>query len=1252
MFTKINIDKYIKESASDRSISKGLQLYFDRAVVSFELIDNNQVFAKVQGTTLYKVGITIQQNNKIIASCTCPYNYGGLCKHQIAVLYQLKNYLKNNIVTETIGLEQLSISKKNHNTEEFIEIKNYENLSIAAIQNISKGVYYNYNSFDISLDGISSDFVIFKVRNWEGDNNVEFQFIKDKLYFNCTCNSDVKTLCKHQLAVLYEVKREFGKYFFNTVKASNVDKIINEAAKSLGLPPNIDHKKFFKIDYSNNKLVALPTGEAAGLISISENLVKENEFISVVNQDFNPLSISNYNENYGLGFVFFIRETDSRFNPYAYIEFLLISGKLGKNDAKLINPIRELDDYDSNKIQLSSTDEELFKLSKLSSVSFIDDYVESHDLAVPEYQKALNKLISKHYESIMPKIKELLISKPFIYKTFSKSLTTSELQPIKISYKTVELFFNLTESDLFYSLDLVVKLGNIALAVDDENLIYHRPFILEYFSEFYFISNSQDDYIIAENIEQELGVKIAKNNFLGLFENYIQPISKKYKINFDIKSILIKKEQPKQMKKQLYISELGNFILFKPYVLYNETMQVNILEHGTILEYADGTVIESYRNFEFEKQYYDLIKSIHPKFKNQFNDNFFHINFNDFVENQWFLNAFDNLKTDNVEVFGLSDLKKFKYSTHKAVVNVNISSGQDWFDVKIEVAFGDEHISLKDLKKAVLKNEKFVKLSDGTLGILPEEWFAKFERYLRQGQVKKDELKISKLKFSIIDELFDEKDYAEIMQEIKEKQQRLKDFSEIKKLKVPAKLKGELRDYQKAGYNWLNFLDEFKWGGILADDMGLGKTIQVLAFLLKKTPSAKKASLIVLPTTLLFNWDQEIEKFAPSLKVFFHYGTNRAKDVKEFKNYDIIITTYGTMTRDIAILQKYKFNYVILDESQAIKNPNSQRFKAATLFKADNRLALTGTPIENNTFDLFAQMEFLNPGFLGTQKQFKNDYSNAIDKDQNPVIAAELQNLINPFILRRTKEQVATELPPKIEDVIFCEMEKEQRNVYDAFRNKYRNMLLNKIEDDGLGKSKIYVLEGLMKLRQICDSPEILAEEENYGKDSVKIKELVRHIKQKTGNHKILVFSQFVKMLSVIKRELQKEDIIYEYLDGKSSRKGRQASVEHFQSDEKCRVFLISLKAGGTGLNLTAADYVYIVDPWWNPAVENQAIDRCYRIGQDKKVIAYRMICKNTIEEKIMKYQAKKQKIASDIISTDESFIKQLDKSDIEDLFT
>jgi SNF2 family DNA or RNA helicase len=377
-------------------------------------------------------------------------------------------------------------------------------------------------------------------------------------------------------------------------------------------------------------------------------------------------------------------------------------------------------------------------------------------------------------------------------------------------------------------------------------------------------------------------------------------------------------------------------------------------------------------------------------------------------------------------------------------------------------------------------------------------------------------------------------------------------------------------------------------------------------------------------------------------------GNSRAGNTADFGKFDIIISTYGSLLNDIEFLKDFKFNYVILDESQAIKNPNSKRYKAVRLLNSYNRLVLTGTPIENNTFDLYAQLNFLNPGLLGNISHFKNNFSDAIDKEKNVETSVLLGKIISPFLLRRTKENVAKELPEKTESIIYCEMEPEQRKVYEAYKNKYRDYLLNKIDENGAEKSQMYILEGLTKLRQICNSTALTNDEEDYGNYSAKLEILIENIKEKTGNHKILVFSQFVKMLQIVKERLDEENISYEYLDGKT--KNRQDNVNNFQSNEKIRVFLISLKAGGTGLNLTEADYVFIIDPWWNPAVENQAIDRCYRIGQTKNVLAYRMICKDTIEEKIVSLQLRKKAVATGIISIDEDK-KSFNINEVKELF-
>ncbi|MEP6613865.1 MAG: DEAD/DEAH box helicase, partial [Mucilaginibacter sp.] len=403
-------------------------------------------------------------------------------------------------------------------------------------------------------------------------------------------------------------------------------------------------------------------------------------------------------------------------------------------------------------------------------------------------------------------------------------------------------------------------------------------------------------------------------------------------------------------------------------------------------------------------------------------------------------------------------------------------------------------------------------------------------------------------------------------------------------------------------------------------------------------------NLVVVPTSLIFNWQQEIEKFAPSIRVRTIYGADRIKNIHDFDSCEVVLTSYGTLLADIVFLKDYVFNYIFLDESQQIKNPESQRYKAARLLKSRNKIALTGTPIENNTFDIYGQLSFACPGLLGSKLYFKQIYSQPIDMFKSTKRAMELQNKIKPFVLRRTKQQVATDLPEKTEMVVYCDMKPEQRTIYDAYEKQFRDYI-SATTSDKLEKKSMDVLKGITRLRQICDSPLLIKGEKMPGNASSKIDVLLEEIEGKMHQHKILVFSQFVSMLDLIRIELKSRQIGFTYLTGQT--RNRQAVIEEFQNNPDVRVFLVSLKAGGTGLNLTEADYVYLVDPWWNPAVENQAIDRCHRIGQDKKVVAVRLICPATVEEKIMLLQEAKTDLANDLIKTDASFFNSLNKNDL-----
>ena len=669
---------------------------------------------------------------------------------------------------------------------------------------------------------------------------------------------------------------------------------------------------------------------------------------------------------------------------------------------------------------------------------------------------------------------------------------------------------------------------------------------------------------------------------------------------FEIKTIQIA-PQPNVLLKEFN----NQFMMLQPQFVY-DTIEVeySLRPEDIVNTLPDGSLEIIKRDVPAEKQFFEMLRSLHQVFNNQRQNDFFYVHFNEVMKGNWFLNTVRYLQENNVTVKGMQELKRFRYNTSKPKWEMKAGSGIDWFDLKITVSFGDQQVALRDIRKAILSKQNIVVLGDGTFGVLPEEWLEQYGMLLKMGEEQKDGLlRVSKLHFTLIDELYNEIDDEGILKEIDIKKQKLRDIESIQTIQQSDHIQATLRPYQLSGFQWLQTLDELGWGGCLADDMGLGKTLQSITFLqYLKEKYAGSTHLVVCPTSLIYNWENELKKFAPQLRYHIYYGSGREFTDEHFENYDVVITSYGLVRNDMEQLLRFQWHYVILDESQAIKNPDAQTTKAVQLLKSKNRLILSGTPVQNNTFDLYAQFHFINPGLLGNKEFYKNEFANAIDKYNDAEKSRQLRKLVYPFLLRRTKEQVAKDLPDKTEIILWCQLLKEQRSVYEDYKNYYRNMLMQKIEEEGMAKAGMYVLEGLLRLRQVCDSPQLLKDAEVTTTQSIKTEELLREIEENTGNHKLLVFSQFTEMLHLIQQALQQKNITYCYLDGSTPAEKRKDQVELFQTSENIKVFLISLKAGGLGLNLTAADYVYIVDPWWNPAAEQQAIDRTHRIGQTKNI--------------------------------------------------
>ena len=576
----------------------------------------------------------------------------------------------------------------------------------------------------------------------------------------------------------------------------------------------------------------------------------------------------------------------------------------------------------------------------------------------------------------------------------------------------------------------------------------------------------------------------------------------------------------------------------------------------------------------------------------------------------------------------------------------NVTSGIDWFELSAAIDFGGITAELPALLEAIAKGSRSVELPDGSIGILPDSFAGQFEPMAALAHKHDGKLRYGRIQMALLDALLAGQPQSSVDEAFDRLREQLASGEQPKAEPEPPGFQGTLRQYQREGLGWLVFLEKLGLGGCLADDMGLGKTIQVLALLARRQQETQAAglpsrpSLVIVPRSLVFNWIEEARKFAPGLRVVNHTGTTRVDETGTLADWDIVITTYGTLRRDILTHRETEFDYVVLDEAQSIKNAASQAAKACRLLRARHRLALTGTPVENHIGELWSIFEFLNPGQLGSATRLRKFLADG--RGSTDVVA----RAVRPYLLRRTKSQVLSDLPEKTEQTLFVELGETQRKAYDELREHFRAELAGRIGRMGIGRSRIAVLEALLRLRQTA-CHQGLVDPTRVDESCAKLDTLLAQLDEVLDEgHKVLVFSQFTSFLSILRRRLDEKKTVYEYLDGRTT--DRQARVVRFQEDPDCKLFLVSLKAGGQGLNLTAADYIYILDPWWNPAVEAQAVDRAHRIGQTRRVFAYRLIAKDTVEEKILALQDRKRELADSIVRADESLIGGLTPEDVE----
>ncbi len=1245
--------KYIYNNGTDEVIRRGKKIFSSGYT---EMIEHDVLLGSITFrvrddayNTYYKVYISRYNNVQTISlRCSCPYNLGDICRHEAAALFRLQEMVDNN----QLGEEQNEYNQQ-HTVIKMkqLEMRTLRLLSapdaIPEAENFLRG--NKANIIEAAND------VVKATLNFDNKNYALLIRRNEERNFDtsCNCNSEHKhPLCFHKTILLLQLLNSYGPGYFETI--TNKDRDKNKLLALYGYSMDDDIEGKFEFTYRDGRPFLRVLDPSIKRVSAPAAELKKPFYMPQPQTEVVVEEKATETLYQKLGVVL---RYDAQ--QYPYIQVDVIKGEADDTSKQFTEKTERLDlTKFINTEDISEDDKMLVQnlrkvlpsevtryLNRNSPFSGIwENIIQQNNDELPEETRHLI------IEYLLPKYKKLFadISESNFVFTLpeKKSFITSNLRPAVLSNQYIQPQFSIALNNGKYEVSCFAKLLDAVVPVEKNAIA--SPLIFKYENTFYLWQNTEE-VLLAERFLNHDKIVVTEEDWNKQLTDFILPLTKKYDVQFSG----IQKEELRNIKPEmkLIIKEKGDYLLFQPFFDYNG-YAVKQEDKERIMVPSAGKLVIIHRNAEAEKVLIKKIENLHSSFIHTDGETLA-LKGNDVLKNNWFFLFADAVKEMNVPVYGFDALKKFRFNTAKPSTKIFISSNTDWFDAKIDIHFGEQKITVDDVKKALANKQQYVPLSDGTLGILPEDWIRRYSMLFAVGENKANSIKLSKYHFGVIEELYAQRNEEELFFKLEEKYERLKEHHTVKQIEPPQHLQNILRPYQASGFQWLNYLSEVNWGGILADDMGLGKTVQALSFLHHyKKEHGKLRALVVCPTTLMFNWENEIKKFTPSLKWYIHHGSGRMQQMELYANTEIIITTYGTLRSDIQLFTASVFDYVILDESQAIKNPQSKVTKAAGLLDAKNRLCMSGTPLQNNTFDMYAQMNFLNPGMLGSMEFFRQEFAIPIDKFGEKDQKEHLRKLLYPFILRRTKEQVAKDLPEKSEMILFCELGEEQRKIYDAYRNDYRDKILGVVEDKGVNKSQLTILQGLMKLRQICDSPAIVNDEEKYPNVSVKLEEIGREISENIGNHKALVFSQFLGMLALIKEKMKELEIDYEYFDGSTSAIDREKAIQRFQNDDNCRVFLISLKAGGVGLNLTAADYVYIVDPWWNPAVEQQAIDRTHRIGQTKNIFAYRMICKDTVEDKIIKLQERKRALAADLITDDTSFVKALTKEDVEYLFS
>lgn len=1178
----------IEDIADSMNILNNGKDYYRRGRVLALQIKGDSILAVVLGSSRYKVKIPLTDDISSDAECSCPYGGPG-CKHIVAVLYNWLNiqadYKDYQIKSNSLKENRKRIDPfKYLKFEDFIRSDENEKI-LKAFELINKKAVKITSGRDLNIEADVNDGEIYNVSISAERNLFRNTYI---FWKECSCGkSYYRNNCEHVLALI-----------FLLIKKLSPEQISEDYEIQIRKKLNAEKYK---------------------------NLVNSLDSISIQKE--------NYNKKFKLSFSITKSEDNKDILLSIQKSPILKNGLLGQRTAATLRFIR------NNYATYSDEEKRILNImfSNLNEGVFYG-YSPSEKAVKSSFKSPMDLELLRCLRNLYDKQPEYFIDCNIPNKKALIEIAIRE-QTINAKEKKHSLKIVAKIDDKSYSTNnkLIIQVGESSL------WLYKSPLKTENDNRGVLIEIETAHPSLLKNISKFSDLEISQSQLHNFIEKYYLKLS-------ELGNIQLPDEQSVEEidnilpKPRLFLKNYGNSFYIELKFLYGDK-DVLYNTNYDILKKSGDRFIKVRRKREDEERFVSILQG----YSIQKDNLFFPIG----EPLTWLCDISSNLIAQGFEIYGQDSLINYKILKDEPQLQLKVSSGIDWFDIKADVDFNGKKVGFDTITKALCNHERFIKLSDGSIGIIPKKWLSKLSGVIGflEKDKKQDSFKAVPQQIEIIEALIDISKKADVDKKYKEIKNKFKEFKEIKEVSLPKTLIGELRPYQKSGYDWLHFLKEFSFGGCLADEMGLGKTLQILALLLyEKEQGNSSTSLVVVPTSLIFNWIQEINKFVPSLKIYIHHGQDRIRNIKKISEIenDIVLTTYGTLRNDIELFKEKQFYYIVLDESQQIKNPLAKNTRSVYNLKGEHRLVLTGTPIENNYLELWSQFSFLNPGLLGSIEYFKNTFMKNLEKNKKEERVNALKGIINPFLLMRKKNAVAQDLPEKQITTLYCEMEEEQRIIYEHWKEKFRTEIKESIERDGFMKSKLKIIQGLTRLRQICNHPSLV--DESFKGESAKFNLLIRQIEEVVeSNHKVLIFSSFVKMLSLFRKYFLDKGIIFSYLDGQT--KNRKEVVTQFQEDKNIKAFLISIKAGGLGLNLTAADYVFIVDPWWNPAVEMQAIDRTHRIGQVNKVFVYKAITKDSVEEKILELQESKKEIVEKVITAEEGMLKQLNQEDIQKLF-